>query len=191
MKLVSWSLFVSFKWVYSRFRLEASDVEVKFKNIFRSQSLFLINLVENFKFFFVLLCYFSGQACEIIFILYSLCLWFAVYCWVSSTLLHNQSGYVVTTITNNKVRFLVVCLSGTMRLTDNFSFDLFLFYTNWWIFLDGHPLDMIIESSVDLSPLLKNVFDWSRLHNEVLHLLNPIWIAFTSFLTWKIWKNLG
>ena len=43
---------VAFKWVRFWFGLEASGVQVKFRSLFRSLSLFLISLVGNFLFYF-------------------------------------------------------------------------------------------------------------------------------------------
>ena len=88
--------------IHFRSGLEDSDAQVKFRNLFCSLYLFLIRLVNEFSFsiYFV-----SGflYIVELVLIV-----------------LKNESGSGYATITNHKVRFPVVWLPGTMRLTGIF-----------------------------------------------------------------------
>ena len=75
------------------------------------------------------------------------------------TVLQNKSGFGAATITNNKVRFSAVCLSGPMRLTGKSAFTLFPFYPNQCILLGEPPSDKLLENPVDLSRVLEAGFD--------------------------------
>ena len=99
------------------------------------------------------------------------------------TVFKNQSGYGAAMITNNKVRFSVVCLSDPMRLTGKFAFTLFPFHPNQFRFLGGPPLGGILENSVDISHLLEAGFFKSQFQNNVLCLSDPIQLEFMSSLT--------
>ena len=76
--------------------------------------------------------------------------------------LQNESGSGTAKITNNKVRFSAVCLSGPMRLTGKLEFLLFHIYPNQYILSGGTPLDGLLAKTVDLSRLLGAVFYGSR-----------------------------
>ena len=68
---------------------------------------------------------FSDQACGIFFIIYYVCSWIGVYCWVTLTVIQNKNGSGSATITNNKVRLSAVCLSAPTRLTVKYAFAFF------------------------------------------------------------------
>ena len=52
---------VEFKRAHLLFGLEASDVQVKFKNLFRPLSLFTIRIADEFVFYFVLFLYLLSE----------------------------------------------------------------------------------------------------------------------------------
>ena len=71
-----------------------------------------------------------------------------------TTVLKNKSVSSAATVTNNKVRCSVVCLSVSIRLTGKFAFTLFLFYPNQCRFSGGPPLGGLLAKPVDFSCLL-------------------------------------
>ena len=62
-------------------------------------------------------------------------------------------------MTDNKIRFSVVCLSSPISLTGKFSSVLFPFYPNRYILSGGPPLGGILANPVVLSCLLEAGFD--------------------------------
>ena len=67
------------------------------------------------------------------------------------TALKNQIGSGAATITNSKICFSEVCLSGPMRLIEKFAFALFPFYPNQRIFWGGPPLGVLLAKPVYIS----------------------------------------
>ena len=62
-------------------------------------------------------------------------------------------------MTDNKIRFLVVHLSGPIRFTGKFVFALIPFYPNKCIFLDEPPLGRLLAKPVGILCLLEAGFD--------------------------------
>ena len=110
--------------------------------------------LHSISFYFFL----SGQYRGRIFVIYFLCPWIDVDCWVELTVLQNQISSGAATITNNNFFFSVVCLSSQMRLTGKFAFKLFPFYSYRCRLLGRPPLGRILVKSIDISCLLEAVF---------------------------------
>ena len=72
--------------------------------------------------------------------------------------LQNQSGSGAATITNNKVRFSAVYLSGPMMLIGNFAFVLLPFYPTQCRFWGGPHLCRILAKPVYISKIFESVF---------------------------------
>ena len=117
---------VAFERFHFRFGLEFSDVQVEFRNLFRSLSLSPITVVERIALSFPL-----NPRLMYIFEL-------------------EEKGSGAATITYHKTCLLVVCPSGPTRLTGKFAFKLFPFYPNQCRFSGGPPLCGIIENPVDI-----------------------------------------
>ena len=129
---------VAFKRVNFRFGLEASDVQIKFINIFHYPYIFLIRLVDEFLLSFPfnpIPVYISESTLAV---------------------LKSQSGSSAATIANSKILFSAVSFSGVTRLIGKFAFELFLFYPDQYRFLGGPILGGILEKPLDISRLLED-----------------------------------
>ena len=77
---------------------------------------------------------------------------------IGNNSIKNHSSSSAATITNIKVIFSVVCLSGTMILTGKLSFVLFPYYPNQCRLLGGNTLDRLLAKPVYLKRLLEYGF---------------------------------
>ena len=135
---------VAFKQVHFRFGLEASDIQIKFRILFRSLSLFVIRLVGGLSFFFL----FSTRLLYIV--------------ELSWTVLQNKSGSGSATSINNKILFSVVCLSVPIRLIEKLSFVGFPFYHNQCRLLGEPPSSRLLANPVSIYCLREAGFYWIR-----------------------------